>query len=581
MKLKILFVLVLAMCLNVNIQAQELYISVDKKGKVGFVDKSGNLVIKNIYDTAMPFRNGFSIVSKGGKTGIIDETGKNLLPLKYSQITDWTNNLLLVKSDKLMGLVDYSGKIVLPVKYTHISKINSYGKALITLGGKATTAEKKTYMANAKYGIIDNNGQIIISPIYKGLYEFSYEGKNKLPYYEGMRLEYSYHFITDTLKTNCEFLGYSSNGNSIYNAGILDQTGKEVLKSGLYTFCMLPKSNMVRYYKESKKETICGYYDLNTGKSFEAAKFKNSINDMNYWSHGDFIENIAPVNGESWSIIDRNGNMLRTGYQSLIHSEQTKLWAAKNAANKWDVFSDKNEDIKSLSGFEEIRFISNPEDKELFTVKKDSQYGCITRDGVIVVPFEYDKILTNQFGVIPVMKDQKWGALSENNNTIIPLDYSNLILPIARNTDHFWVMKSDSLFYHYNAITKNTSSEGYKNVFNFSNSIACVTPSNIEIENNQINKAQLFKENTEQSIIDNANVQDSKDAFFIIIDTNDNVIFDLPVSAYYLEYVKDAIAKNNYRKLTKSEERCILLEATLSNRSYNIKSKLTEDDWNY
>lgn len=65
------------------IQAQDLTIHVDKKGKVGFVDNSGKIVVKCEYESATPFENGYSIVTKSQKSGVIDQTGKVVLPLKY------------------------------------------------------------------------------------------------------------------------------------------------------------------------------------------------------------------------------------------------------------------------------------------------------------------------------------------------------------------------------------------------------------------------------------------------------------------------------------------------------------------
>ena len=146
-----------------------------------------------------------AIVSKSGKSGIIDSKGTVILPLKYSQILPWNKELYLIKDGKKSGLASHQGKIVLPANYTLISKPNCYGKALIALGGKATPNEKKTYMANAKYGIIDSKGNILIKPEYKGLYEFSYDGKDIHPYHEGMRLGFSYHNTVDTLITDCSY----------------------------------------------------------------------------------------------------------------------------------------------------------------------------------------------------------------------------------------------------------------------------------------------------------------------------------------------------------------------------------------
>ena len=160
---------------SMNGQAQELKILVNKKGKIGYADLNGNEVIKCQYESAQPFNNGIAIVTKSGKSGIIDATGKVLLPLKYTQILTWNNELYIIKDGKKMGLADHQGKVVLPANYSHISRPNCYGKALVAVGGKATANEKKTYMANAKYGIIDTRGNILVTPKYKGLYEFSFD----------------------------------------------------------------------------------------------------------------------------------------------------------------------------------------------------------------------------------------------------------------------------------------------------------------------------------------------------------------------------------------------------------------------
>ena len=256
--------------LVLNLQAQELIIHVNQKGKVGFVDQSGREVISCKYESAFPFNDGLAIVMKSGKYGLVNSSGKEVLPLKYTSISSWNENLYIIKDGKKMGLADHSGIIVLKPQYSQISKANCYGKALIAVGGKTATDDNKNYLNGAKYGIIDVEGNVLVQAKYKGLYEFSFDAKEMYPFYEGMRLRYSYHYISDTLQTNCEYLGYSNNSSNIYSAGLMDGKGKEIIKPGLYTYIMLPKSDMARYYISKKKETICGYHNLRTGKSFKA-----------------------------------------------------------------------------------------------------------------------------------------------------------------------------------------------------------------------------------------------------------------------------------------------------------------------
>lgn len=49
-------------------------------GKFGFIDKTGKLVIPNIYTFANDFNEGLSQVSKNLKKGYIDNTGKIVIP---------------------------------------------------------------------------------------------------------------------------------------------------------------------------------------------------------------------------------------------------------------------------------------------------------------------------------------------------------------------------------------------------------------------------------------------------------------------------------------------------------------------
>lgn len=561
----------LAILLATTVQAQDLKILVNSKGKVGYADLNGNEVIKCQYESGQPFSNGIAIVTKSGKSGIIDATGKILLPLKYTQIIPWNCDLYLIKDGKKNGLVDFSGKVVLPVTYSHISKPNCYGKALIALGGKATTNDKKTYMLNnAKYGIIDAQGNILVEPKYKGLYEFY-----------NHQLRYSRHTTIDTLVTDCSYLGFSNNGFMTNSAGVMDGNGKVLIKTGLYSLVGQPQSNMVTYYiVKSKKQTLGGYHDLNTGKSFQVAKIDNDVKSC---ALHNFTGDIAPikVGKEPYTFIDKTGKSLRTGYTSFKYNEVTRLYAAKNEAGKWDVFNESNNDIVALSGFDDIVFPANQGDKEIYSVSKNGIYGCVNRSGDVVVPFEYENVLANSFDMIAVKKEGKWGLVSTNNTCIIPMEYARLVLPTERNAKHFWVMKSDSLYYHMNIETNKVSPTGYKVVKNFANGIAHIAPREMKVNNTQVNRAQIFSPNASKAVLDTVDVAKHTGAFGYILNTDDVLVMDLPVSLLYKDAVMKEIGKLGNRVPTEMEKKNILLEVTRENRSYDLKSTLSEDEWNY
>lgn len=576
---RMLVLAVLVSCTNIS--AQDLRIMVDKKGKVGFASQEGVEVIKCQYESAQPFKNGVAIVSKSGKMGFIDMQGNVLLPMKYTQISPWNETLYLVKDGKKNGLVDHSGKVILPVAYSLITKANCYGRALIAKGGKATSSDKKTYMANAKYGVIDDKGNILITPKYKGLYEFSFDGSKSNTYHEGRRLEFSYHYTTDTLITDCSYMGFSNFGFNIYKAGIMDCTGKEILKAGLYQFVMQPQGDMVRYYNVKKKETLCGYHNLADGKALQVARFDSHIDNINFWTHGDFTGDIAPVNGNSWSFVDKEGKVLRSGYSLLRHSQATGLWAAKNSSGKWDVFDEHNKDVSSLSGHGDILFPVHKDDVEIFAVQKDSKYGYTNRAGETVIPFEYDGALGNTFDMLIVKKGGKWGVITPDNHKLVPIEYTDVCLPGERNTKHVWVKGGDSLFYHFNIPAQRLSAAGYKAVGNFVDGIALVQPAGMNIADTPLNRALLYVPNTPKVTLDAAKVSEHCDAYGYLLNTDDVLLMDIPVTTLYKDEVVKVIKRLGNRQLTESEKKAVLLYVTRENRSYDLKSKIAEDEWDY
>ena len=240
-----------------------------------------------------------------------------------------------------------------------------------------------------------------------------------------------------------------------------------------------------------------------------------------------------------------------------------------------------NADVSALSGFSDIVFPVHQGDKELFSVMKDGKYGCITRSGDTVVPFEYEKALGNSYDVVAVKKDGKWGLLSASNSLLIPTEYANLILPSEREAKHFWVMKADSLYYHMNLTTNKVSAQGYKSASNFTDGIALVAPAGMKVEDTQVNRAQMYAPNTPKTTLDKLDITKSTDSFGYLLNKDDVLLIDLPVSTLYKDKIAKEIEKRGGKALTETEKKNILLETTRENRSYDLESTLSEDEWNY
>ena len=70
-------------------------------------------------------------------------------------------------------------------------------------------------------------------------------------------------------------------------------------------------------------------------------------------------------------------------------------------------------------------------------------------------------------------------------------------------------------------------------------------------------------------------------SFVYIVNTKDEVVFDLPVSTMYMKTVKEEIEKRGDKHLTSNEKKALLLKVTRENRSYDLKSVLGEEEWDY
>ena len=73
---------------------------IERDGKYGFIDNTGQVVIPPKYDLAWDFSEGLARVSQNGKYGFIDKTGKVVIPLKYDKADSFYNGVA--------GVLDHS-----------------------------------------------------------------------------------------------------------------------------------------------------------------------------------------------------------------------------------------------------------------------------------------------------------------------------------------------------------------------------------------------------------------------------------------------------------------------------------------
>lgn len=90
------------------------YARIEKKGKIGLIDKSGNEVLPFIFDSISLFHDGLAVVEKNSIYGVVNSKGETVVPLKYVGVI--YENGLFIATEMIRGLQNedsYTRKIII------------------------------------------------------------------------------------------------------------------------------------------------------------------------------------------------------------------------------------------------------------------------------------------------------------------------------------------------------------------------------------------------------------------------------------------------------------------------------------
>ncbi|MEH6993085.1 WG repeat-containing protein [Neobacillus drentensis] len=165
----------------------------------GVIDQVGRYVVKPVYDSINPFSEGRAIVLEHHDFYVIDETGKILTPNAFEFIGDYHEGRALFhqlddQEDSKYGYLDLQGREVIPPQYQAANnftegkalvKIKDSVYAMIGLNGERLATFNYPYVGmrgegllafqeetNGKYGYIDEDGNVVISPRFEGAQPF-------------------------------------------------------------------------------------------------------------------------------------------------------------------------------------------------------------------------------------------------------------------------------------------------------------------------------------------------------------------------------------------------------------------------
>ena len=143
-------------------------------GKSMFIDKTGEVILNindlGYIDCANSFSDGLCLVQKDGKFGFIDKTGNLVIPAIYDYLDDspisrtgpdsFQDERAVVKKDGKFGMIDTTGDIIIPIIYDDIRYFRDNDNHNIYNGNVIA-------MKDGKYGILDyRTGNEIVPLVY-------------------------------------------------------------------------------------------------------------------------------------------------------------------------------------------------------------------------------------------------------------------------------------------------------------------------------------------------------------------------------------------------------------------------------
>ncbi len=302
-----------------------------EKYKIGYIDKSGKLIIAPKYSAAHEFSNGLAAVQidDGGKWGYIDKAGKMVIEPIFENAEPFKEDLALVKLGGHFGYIRADGIFVIMPEFEHAFSF-SEGMAAVRI--------------EYKYGFINKSGKIVIDPIYHLADRFS-EGLARV------RIKDKYGFIDKSGRLIVKPMFFNAKAFSGGLAGVQIRNKYGFIdKSG--TFVIEPKFASVESFSEGLAAV---YIDRKIGFIDMSGNF---VLEPDFVLAGSFANGLAKVvsfGGEKIGYIDKSGKF---------------------------VFHDADLKPYDLSGFS----------AGLATVKlKDNKYIILDNTGKRVGAFEADK----------------------------------------------------------------------------------------------------------------------------------------------------------------------------------------------
>lgn len=330
----------------------------------GFMDTTGQVVIRPEYTFAEPMSEEVGMVKKGDKWGMINRHGEQLIPCQYDGVEFLENTdqkiVKVYKQEPKYGLIDTLGQLAVGAVY---DEIGSFAEGRLAVS------------QNNLWGFVDGAGKEVIPCQYKEVKNFS-EGL------AAVRLDNKWGFINKQGKVEIDF-NYRRAGN---------------FKEGLaYVYT----------------ENGYGYIDI-------AERF---VIEPRFRKAYDFFQGRARIEEEgSYGLIDLSGKyIVRPRFSMIEPFNEYGIAIVRYGRDRvrYDVI-DLDGDFITREGFEAIE----PFRESLAAVRIRNEYGFINTQGKLVIPCQYARVSSFSEGRAAVYKNGNCGYINKIGEKVIHFEYS-------------------------------------------------------------------------------------------------------------------------------------------------------------
>lgn len=333
---------------------EENVLKVKKDGKYGLLNQQGKEILKTEYEDIQALKgikNSLK-VKKDGKYGIVNDEGKTIVNTEYIDISilgkDDKSGYIVKGENEKYGIIDYSQNQILEQKYDRITNIYGNDLYVVEQDGKQkliskdgtevltqgfdeiksilkSTEDGVIYTKNGKYGVIKNNGEIVIDPEFEDLKEAKQgiliakkDGKyGIIDLQKNIKVEYTYTSIQYNQSANL-YIAEDEN----YNANILNDN-YEIKITGI-----LNEINNEKGYIKIRVGEQNKYYNFR----FEEKNVKDILTSNTLY--------LDKKDGK-YGFIDKNGNVVVEYIYDDAIEQNSCGFAAIKKDGKWGSIDSK------------------------------------------------------------------------------------------------------------------------------------------------------------------------------------------------------------------------------------------------